>query len=67
MSKTMSEICDFNNKSGCELLVDTGTYLTYIPLKIFDVFIIILRKYLKDIHYLSLKIAKITKKVNYLK
>lgn len=32
----MSEICDFNNKSGCELLVDTGTYLTYIPLKIFD-------------------------------
>lgn len=32
----MGDICDLNNKRGCELLIDTGTYLTYIPIKLFD-------------------------------
>lgn len=36
----MGDFCDLENKRGCELLIDTGTYLTYIPVAIFDVIFI---------------------------
>ncbi len=30
------DVCELGtNSKGCELLVDTGTYLTYIPRKMF--------------------------------
>lgn len=33
----MGQFCDLNNSlKGCELLVDTGTYLTYIPRPMFE-------------------------------
>ncbi len=32
IEKVMGRVCDISEKGkGCELLVDTGTYLTYIP------------------------------------
>ena len=37
LAKTMGSVCDISDKGkGCELLVDTGTYLTYIPKKMFE-------------------------------
>ena len=48
LAKTMGSVCDISDKGkGCELLVDTGTYLTYIPRKFFHVLFNYSRKTLK--------------------
>jgi hypothetical protein len=39
----MGSICNISDRGkGCELLIDTGTYLTYIPRKMFYVYLFIL-------------------------
>ena len=35
-STSKGQHCDLNSPKGCELLIDTGTYLTYIPRKMFE-------------------------------
>ena len=50
LEKAMGRACDISEKGkGCELLVDTGTYLTYIPRKFFHVSFHYLSKYLNII------------------
>ena len=36
IKKSKGAYCDLSSKRGCELLVDTGTYLTYIPRPMFN-------------------------------
>jgi len=36
IKKSKGTYCDLSTKRGCELLVDTGTYLTYIPRPMFN-------------------------------
>jgi len=39
MEKSRGQFCDLRGdpkSKGCELLIDTGTYLTYIPRHIFE-------------------------------
>ena len=45
----MGQFCELDSKKGCELLIDTGTYLTYIPYKMFDVKWIYIKKIFKGI------------------
>ena len=36
IKRSKGTYCDLSTKRGCELLVDTGTYLTYIPRPMFN-------------------------------